>query len=173
MSPYTLTSMKTLQNSVHTAFFMGLQRKHGVRVQEGQQFDIRGTVDEFRHLVNMYMFWKPGMEIYVSHVRRKRIPFFVFPEEYKRPRPSKLTNAQKIAQKTEKTSGAGCGLNAGNCDEGDSQESVSGVSIRRSDLEVALLKSECVLHNGLTEALEILQLFSILLMISHLFTLSY
>lgn len=60
---------------------MGLQRKQGVSIQEGQQFDIRGTVDEFRHSVNMYMFWKPGMEIYVSHVRRKQIPSYVFPDD--------------------------------------------------------------------------------------------
>ncbi|KAL4583811.1 hypothetical protein LXL04_008395 [Taraxacum kok-saghyz] len=63
----------------HSAFFMGLQRKQGEVVLEGQQFDIRGTVDEFRHSVNMYVFWRPGMEIYVSHVRRKQIPIYVFP----------------------------------------------------------------------------------------------
>ena len=66
-----------------------------MRVQEGQQFDIRGTVDEFRHSVNMYMYWKPGMEIYVSHVRRRQIPSFVFPEGFKRSRPSKPTNQHK------------------------------------------------------------------------------
>lgn len=65
---------------------MGLQRKQGEVMQEGQQFDIRGTVDEFRHLVNMYMFWKPGMEIYVSHVRRKHIPVYVFQDGHKRTR---------------------------------------------------------------------------------------
>lgn len=70
----------------HTAFFMGLQRKQGEKVQEGQQFDIRGTVEEFRHSINMYMFWKPGMEIYVSHVRRRQIPSYVFPDGYRRAR---------------------------------------------------------------------------------------
>jgi hypothetical protein len=68
---------------------MGLSRKEGVKVQEGQQFDIRATVDEFRLDVNMYLYWKPGMEVYVSHIRRKSIPPFVFPEGYKRPRPSR------------------------------------------------------------------------------------
>ncbi|KAL3682811.1 hypothetical protein R1sor_000833 [Riccia sorocarpa] len=63
----------------HCAFFTGLQRKQGIPQQEGQQFDIRNTVDEFRHSVNMYMLWKPGMEIHVSHVRRKQIPAYVFP----------------------------------------------------------------------------------------------
>ncbi|XP_074285368.1 nuclear poly(A) polymerase 4-like [Silene latifolia] len=64
----------------HCAFFMGLQRKQGEVAQEGQQFDIRATVDEFRHSVNMYAYWKPGMEIYVSHVGRKQLPSFVLPE---------------------------------------------------------------------------------------------
>ncbi|KAK4791206.1 hypothetical protein SAY86_031619 [Trapa natans] len=65
---------------------MGLQRKQGEKVEEGQQFDIRGTVDEFRHSVNMYTFWKRGMEIFVFHVRRRQIPSYVFPEGYKRVR---------------------------------------------------------------------------------------
>ncbi|KAH9616916.1 hypothetical protein KSS87_003564 [Heliosperma pusillum] len=64
----------------HCAFFMGLQRKQGEVAQEGQQFDIRATVDEFRHSVNMYAYWKPGMDIYVSHVGRKQLPSFVLPE---------------------------------------------------------------------------------------------
>ncbi|XP_047251305.1 nuclear poly(A) polymerase 4 isoform X7 [Capsicum annuum] len=76
----------------HCAFFMGLQRKQGVKVQEGQQFDIRGTVDEFKQDVSMYAYWRPGMDIYVSHVRRKQIPPFVFPDGYKRPRPSRNTS---------------------------------------------------------------------------------
>ncbi|XP_020264940.1 nuclear poly(A) polymerase 4-like [Asparagus officinalis] len=93
--PYPNEYVDTSKQCVHCAFFMGLQRKQGAKVQEGQQFDIRGTVDEFRNSVNMYMYWKPGMEIYVSHVRRRQIPSFVFPEGFKRPRPSKPTNQQK------------------------------------------------------------------------------
>ncbi|KAJ6815890.1 nuclear poly(A) polymerase 4-like [Iris pallida] len=267
--PYPNEYEDTSKQCSHCAFFMGLQRKQGVRVEEGQQFDIRGTVDEFRHSVNMYMFWKPGMEIYVSHVRRKQIPSFVFPEGYKRPRPSKLTSPEKV----EKTSGgdgdgegenrscerrlkrrnadsdnsklkrasitperekfaspqsgsggssdasysklevspdalqchdvdadtkptlvscstekqihpvdklngfisenqdngtldlhsnmgssleevgADCIANAWSCEEGSSQESLVG-SIHKTDLEVALLKSECVLQNGLGEELK-------------------
>ncbi|CAA6660975.1 unnamed protein product [Spirodela intermedia] len=72
--PYPNEYVDTLKPCSHTAFFMGLQRKQGVKSQEAQQFDIRGTVEEFRHEVNLFMFWKPGMEIYVSHVRRKQIP---------------------------------------------------------------------------------------------------
>ncbi|KAI4387392.1 hypothetical protein MLD38_005230 [Melastoma candidum] len=92
--PYPHEYADTSRQCAHTAFFMGLQRKQGERVQEGQQFDIRGTVDEFRHSINMYVFWKPGMEIYVSHVRRKQIPAYVFPEGYKRVR-SKTATPQK------------------------------------------------------------------------------
>ncbi|XP_023751735.1 nuclear poly(A) polymerase 4 isoform X3 [Lactuca sativa] len=78
----------------HGAFFMGLQRKQGEAIQEGQQFDIRGTVEEFRHSVNMYMCWRPGMEIYVSHVRRKQIPLYVFPHGYKRTRTTRVSNIE-------------------------------------------------------------------------------
>ncbi|XP_009125368.1 nuclear poly(A) polymerase 4 isoform X1 [Brassica rapa] len=77
---------------LHCAFFMGLQRAEGVGGQECQQFDIRGTVEEFRQEVNMYMFWKPGMDVYVSHVRRRQLPSFVFPVGYRRPRPSRHQN---------------------------------------------------------------------------------
>lgn len=92
--PYPHEYVDTSKQCSHCAFFMGLQRKQGELIQEGQQFDIRGTVDEFRHSINMYMFWKPGMEIYVSHVRRKQIPAYVFPEGYKRSRPQRLINQQ-------------------------------------------------------------------------------
>ncbi|RWW62530.1 hypothetical protein BHE74_00030334 [Ensete ventricosum] len=98
----------------HCAFFMGLQRKQGVKIQEGQQFDIRGTVDEFRHEVNMYMFWKPGMELYVSHVRRKQIPCYVFPEGYKRPRPARPICQQLV----DRTSGEDIGEE---CEGGSSE----------------------------------------------------
>ena len=78
----------------HCAFFMGLQRAEGYGGQECQQFDIRGTVDEFRQDVNMYMFWRPGMDVFVSHVRRRQLPPFVFPNGYKRFRQPKLQNQQ-------------------------------------------------------------------------------
>ncbi|XP_019430308.1 PREDICTED: nuclear poly(A) polymerase 4-like isoform X1 [Lupinus angustifolius] len=87
--PYPHEYMDTSRQCAHSAFFMGLQRKQGEIVQEGHQFDIRGTVEEFKHSVNMYMFWRPGMDIYVSHVRRRQIPSYVFPDGYKRSRPSR------------------------------------------------------------------------------------
>ncbi|OVA12483.1 Nucleotidyl transferase domain [Macleaya cordata] len=107
--PYPHEYIDRSKQCSHCAFFMGLQRKQGVEVQEGQQFDIRGTVDEFRHSVNMYMFWKPGMEIYVSHVRRKQIPSYVFPEGYKRPRPSsRLTSHHQESERKSREHGKEC-----------------------------------------------------------------
>jgi hypothetical protein len=70
---------------------MGLQRNQGVQVKEGEQFDIRLTVEEFKGHVNMYTLWKPGMEIHVSHVKRRSIPNFVFPGGIRPSRPSKVT----------------------------------------------------------------------------------
>ncbi|XP_022729105.1 nuclear poly(A) polymerase 4 isoform X3 [Durio zibethinus] len=87
--PYPNEYVDTSKQFSHCAFFMGLQRKEGVSGQEGQQFDIRGTVDEFRQEISMYMYWKPGMDIYVSHVRRRQLPAFVFPDGYRRPRSSR------------------------------------------------------------------------------------
>lgn len=92
--PYPHEYIDTSKPCAHTSFFMGLQRKQGERIEEGQQFDIRGTVDEFRGNINMYMFWKPGMEIYVSHVRRRQIPSYVFPEGHRRVR-SRPPNPQQ------------------------------------------------------------------------------
>ncbi|KAJ6994814.1 nuclear poly(A) polymerase 4-like [Populus alba x Populus x berolinensis] len=92
--PYPNEYIDPSKQCAHCAFFMGLQRKEGVTGQEGQQFDIRGTVDEFRQDINMYLPWKPGMDIYVSHVRRRQLPGFIFPDGYKRCRPSRHMNQQ-------------------------------------------------------------------------------
>lgn len=67
----------------HSAFFIGLLKNQGAPA--GQQFDIHWTVDEFKQETSMYAYWKPGIEIFVSHVRRKQIPAFVFPEGHRRP----------------------------------------------------------------------------------------
>ncbi|CAL0326028.1 unnamed protein product [Lupinus luteus] len=98
--PYPHEYMDASRQCAHSSFFMGLQRKQGEIVQEGQQFDIRGTVEEFRHSVNMYMFWRPGMDIHVSHVRRRQIPSYVFPDGYKRPRPSRPTPQMESSPKS-------------------------------------------------------------------------
>ncbi|KAJ4959103.1 hypothetical protein NE237_026214 [Protea cynaroides] len=106
--PYPNEYVDSLKQCAHCAFYMGLQRKQGLKVQEGQQFDIRGTVDEFRHSVNMYVFWKPGMEIYVSHVRRKHIPSYVFPDGCRRPRSTRspTLQADKSSQEDEGRDGS-------------------------------------------------------------------
>ncbi|CAK7349665.1 unnamed protein product [Dovyalis caffra] len=73
------------------SYFMGLQRKQGVPANDGEQFDIRITVEEFKRTVNMYTLWKPGMEIRVTHVKRRNIPNFVFSGGVRPSRPSKAT----------------------------------------------------------------------------------
>lgn len=94
--PYPQDYVDSSKQCAHCSFFMGLQRKQGETIQEGQQFDIRQTVDEFRHQIISYLYWKPGMEIYVSHVRRKQIPAYVFPEGYRRSRHSRSMNQQQV-----------------------------------------------------------------------------
>ncbi|XP_042052464.1 nuclear poly(A) polymerase 4-like isoform X2 [Salvia splendens] len=94
--PYPHDYVDSSKQCAHCVFFMGLQRKQGEAIKEGQQFDIRQTVDEFRHQINSYMYWKPGMDIYVSHVRRKQIPSYVFPEGYKRIRHTRSISQQQV-----------------------------------------------------------------------------
>ncbi|KAJ7954227.1 Nuclear poly(A) polymerase [Quillaja saponaria] len=64
----------------HCCYFIGLQRNESASPQEGEPFDLRMTVEEFKHSVGLYTFWKSGMSIHVCHVRWKNIPHFVFPE---------------------------------------------------------------------------------------------
>ncbi|XP_024545122.1 nuclear poly(A) polymerase 1 isoform X1 [Selaginella moellendorffii] len=80
----------------HCAFFMGLQKRQGLPSQEGQQFDIRLTVEEFRQSVTGYQLWKEGMDIAVSHVRRRQIPAYVFPGGTKPARPPKVTGTGRL-----------------------------------------------------------------------------
>ncbi|KAK3133929.1 hypothetical protein QOZ80_6AG0542850 [Eleusine coracana subsp. coracana] len=107
--PYPHEYADPSRQCAHCAFFMGLSRKEGVQIQEGQQFDIRGTVDEFRHEISMYMFWKPGMELAVSHVRRKQIPAYVFPEGHRRYRPPRHVNNQQQSDKNDNEEGTTTG----------------------------------------------------------------
>ncbi|KAK9725989.1 hypothetical protein RND81_05G182300 [Saponaria officinalis] len=79
----------------HCSYFMGLLRKKEVPAGEGEKFDIRMTVDEFKHSVNMYTRWKPGMEIRVGHVKRKNIPAFVFPGGVRPSRPTKSSGESR------------------------------------------------------------------------------
>lgn len=61
------------------SYFMGLRMKEGAQPQESKSFDIRITVQEFKSTVGSYTSWRPGMEIQVSHIKRRDIPLFVFP----------------------------------------------------------------------------------------------
>lgn len=83
----------------HCCYFMGLQRKQGVPAQEGQEFDIRATVEEFKLNVGQYTMWKPGMDIHVSHTRRRHIPPFVFPGGVRPSRPTKVAWAGRPVSK--------------------------------------------------------------------------
>ncbi|XP_078431123.1 poly(A) polymerase 1 [Wolffia australiana] len=73
----------------HRCFFMGLSRKQGTQAHEAEQFNITSTVEDFRGSVQYTPLWKPGMEIQVSHIRRRDVPLFVFPGGVRPPRPVK------------------------------------------------------------------------------------
>ncbi|KAJ4826509.1 Nuclear poly(A) polymerase 1 [Turnera subulata] len=92
---------------LHCSYFMGLQRKQGVPANEGGQFDIRLTVEEFKHSVNIYTLWKPGMEIHVTHVKKKDIPNFVFPGGVRPARPSKTTWDSRRSAEAKATKNSG------------------------------------------------------------------
>jgi len=77
--PFPSEFVDTARKGHQCAFFMGLWQKQGAPQQEGQQFDIQATVDKFQDSVSMYMGWKQGMDVCVSHVRRRQIPSYVFP----------------------------------------------------------------------------------------------
>ncbi|KAK9091403.1 hypothetical protein Sjap_024580 [Stephania japonica] len=79
----------------HCCYFMGLQRKQG----NSKQFDMRPSVDDFKHAVGAYSLWKLGMEIHVSHIRRKNIPPFVFPGGVRPSHPFTVTGEDKVVSK--------------------------------------------------------------------------
>jgi len=94
---------------------MGLQRKQGVPVNEGEQFDIRLTVEEFKHSVNAYTLWKPGMDIHVSHVKRRNIPAYIFPGGVRPSCPSKTSSRLRASghgQAEKPQGGKGVGVGA-------------------------------------------------------------
>lgn len=73
----------------HHSYFMGLRKKEGASYQQGEQFDIRSTVEDFKRDVYAYSFWKSSMWINVCHVRRKDLPDFVFPGGVRPAQPAK------------------------------------------------------------------------------------
>lgn len=78
---------------------MGLRRKQGANPQEGEQFDIRMTVEDFKRDVYAYSFWQPTMWINVCHVKRKDIPSFVFPGGF-RPSPPPRSSESRSLQRS-------------------------------------------------------------------------
>ncbi|OAY75465.1 Nuclear poly(A) polymerase 1, partial [Ananas comosus] len=73
--------------SFHCCFFMGLRKKQDAPTREGEQFDIRATVEEFKLVISMYSLWKPRMEIQAPHIKRQNVPSFVFPNGIRPLRP--------------------------------------------------------------------------------------
>ncbi|KAL2228543.1 UNVERIFIED_CONTAM: Nuclear poly(A) polymerase 1, partial [Sesamum indicum] len=77
------------------SYFMGLRRKQGTGPQQGKQFDVTKTVEEFMYDVYAYSSWKPTMWIDVCHVKRNDIPNFVFPGGVRPPNPAKKRFAKR------------------------------------------------------------------------------
>lgn len=71
----------------------------------GQKFDIRGTVDEFMHEIGMYTLWKSGMDLAVTHVRKKEIPYYVFEQGYKKPCAPMHANQQEQSDRNDTEDG--------------------------------------------------------------------
>ncbi|XP_050379116.1 nuclear poly(A) polymerase 1 isoform X2 [Argentina anserina] len=90
----------------HSSYFMGLGRKQGVQVKEGVQFDLSTAVDDFKVAVCQYGLREVGMEIRVSHVKRKEIPNFVFPGGVRPSRPSKVSWIRKRPHSEVEVSGS-------------------------------------------------------------------
>ena len=82
------------RNTPHAVYFMGLQRRPGTTGEAAKEFDIRGTVDEFRMNVEQFQAWSDGMEIQVVYIKRKQLPLFVFPQGV---RPKRKKSAGKKA----------------------------------------------------------------------------
>ncbi|CAM0946128.1 unnamed protein product [Alopecurus aequalis] len=102
--PYPCEYTNPSVQCAHCSFFMGLSRKEGMKIH-GQKFDIRGTVDEFMHEIGMYTLWKPGMDLAVTHVSKKQIPYYVFEQGYKKPCPAMHANQQEQSDRNDTEDG--------------------------------------------------------------------
>ncbi|XP_071685794.1 nuclear poly(A) polymerase 1-like isoform X2 [Rutidosis leptorrhynchoides] len=78
-------------NPSHCSYFLGLQRKENVPVNDAKKFDIRLTIAEFKDNVRSYSLWKPGMNINVTHIKCRDIPAFVFPGGIRPSRPTRVS----------------------------------------------------------------------------------
>lgn len=102
--PYPLEYANPLAQCAHSSFYMGLSRKEGMKMH-GQKFDIRGTVDEFMHEMGLYTSWKSGMDLAVTHVHKKQIPYYVFEQGYKKHCPPMLPNEQEQSDRNDNEDG--------------------------------------------------------------------
>ncbi|KAE8804254.1 Poly(A) polymerase [Hordeum vulgare] len=59
------------------SFFVGLSKPQAQQQQPQVPFDLRATTEGFKQEVYTYEFWRPGMELEVSHARRKDLPYYV------------------------------------------------------------------------------------------------
>lgn len=69
-------------------------------MNEAKKFDIRATVEEFKGNVGSYVSWKPGMDISVTHIKRRDIPAFVFPGGVRPARPARPSVEERRAPDT-------------------------------------------------------------------------
>lgn len=93
--PYPFDYVDSTKQGRHCAFFMGLQRRAEAPTHELRPFDIRQTISEFRNLVKIHKFCKPGMDIHISHVLRKQIPTYVFPNGI---RPARKSSPSPVSE---------------------------------------------------------------------------
>ncbi|TVU33152.1 hypothetical protein EJB05_24938 [Eragrostis curvula] len=98
--PYPYEYADPAIKCAHCAFYMGLSRKEGMK-RRGQQFDIRGTVEEFMLEIGMYTSWKPGMDLTVTHVRREQVPSYVFEQGYKKLHSPMHANHEELSDKND------------------------------------------------------------------------
>jgi poly(A) polymerase len=104
--PYPYDYSDPAINCAHCAFYMGLSRQEGMK-KRGQQFDIRGTVEEFMREIGMYTSWKPGMDLTVTHVRREQVPSYVFEQGYKKACSTIHANEEEQFDKNDIEDGSG------------------------------------------------------------------
>ncbi|XP_074348458.1 nuclear poly(A) polymerase 1-like isoform X2 [Apium graveolens] len=86
----------------HFCYFMGLRRNTEADNQEGELFDMRRTVEDFKGAVWKYNYRKPTMLIHVCHAKRKNLPHFVFPDGVRPPHLVKLSGGSQLPTKRRK-----------------------------------------------------------------------
>lgn len=101
--PYPYEYVDESKPCSHCAFFFGLQQKTGETLQ-GQKFDIRSTVEEFRQGLTIFGYGK-GVDVLVSHVRKRQLPSYIFPKGYKCSEQSSVEGDQLLEKSV--TTGSG------------------------------------------------------------------